>query len=229
MSEPATATPPPTAAGPPLAPEPSSFSLIATLGLAGFCSGLAIVGVYMITLPMIERNRRERLESAILTVLPGSRSFKTFAERAGRLVPLSDAEAKQAGGDRIYAGYDEAGKLVGFALPGDEPGYQDTVYGILGFDPARKWIVGFQVLESRETPGLGDKIMSEAWLDRNFRALAVDPEIEAVAAGKKTEPNQVETITGATVSSKTVVRMLRETIARWRAQIEAYDADRRGD
>ncbi|MBN2492027.1 MAG: FMN-binding protein [Planctomycetes bacterium] len=224
MSEAVHATPPSAAARPAPPREPSTLRLIATLGLAGFFSGLAIVGVHALTLPRIEQNRRERLERAILTVLPGSRSFAVFVERDGRLAPLDAEQAKQAGEPPIYAGFDAAGKLVGFALPGSEPGYQDAIHGIFGVDPARRLVVGFQVLESRETPGLGDRILAEEWIAPNFRALAIDPGIEAVAAGKKTAAHQVETITGATISSRAVVRMLQKALERWRAGIEAYAA-----
>jgi len=211
---------------PPLPPEPSTFSPIFTLGLAGFCSGIAIVGVYALTLPAIERNRREALEKAILTVLPVSRTFRTLAAREGNLAPLTDDEAKRArAGACIYAAYDGDGKLVGFALPGAEPGYQDAIHGILGFAPDRKLVIGFQVLESRETPGLGDKIMKDEAFKKNFEALAVDPRIEAVRPGKKTRPNQVETITGATISSKTVARLLQKSLDRWRKPIAAYLAE----
>jgi electron transport complex protein RnfG len=213
---------------PPPPPEPSSFALIATLGLAGLFSGIALVGVYTLTLPAIERNRRARLEGAIFNVLKGAASFKTLAERDGRLVPLSEAEAKQASGPVIYAGYDNQGTLVGFAVPGAEPGYQDAIHGILGYDPVQKAVVGFQVLESRETPGLGDKIMKDEAFQRNFERLAVEPVIEAVATGKKTKANQVETITGATISSKTVARILQKSLERWRGMIDAFVAEEKG-
>lgn len=221
-------TSPPTAAPtmPPPPPEPSSFSLIATLGLAGLLSGIALVSVYAITLPAIEKNRRDALERAILTVLPQAKTFKTLADQGGKLVLLSDADARTSKAANVYVGYDEGGKVAGIAIPGAEPGYQDAIHGIFGFAPDEKLIVGFQVLESRETPGLGDKIIKDAvWLQANFTALAVDPEIEAVAPGSKTAPNQVETITGATISSSTVVRLLQKTLTHWRPLIEAWMAE----
>jgi electron transport complex protein RnfG len=221
-----TSAPPAAVKLPPPPPEPSSFALIATLGLAGLLSGIVLVSVYAITQPIIKQNQREALQRAILTVLPGAASFKTLADRDGKLVLLTDAEAAGVTDPCVYAGYDEAGKIAGFAIPGAEPGYQDLIHGIFGFEPGQKIIVGFQVLESRETPGLGDKIIKDDdWLKANFTALAVDPEIEAVAPGSKTGPNQVETITGATISSATVVRLMQKSITRWRPLIEAWCAE----
>mgnify|MGYP002065470792 CR=1 FL=1 len=37
--------------------------MMVTLGIAGLCSGLAIVGIFLVTQPMIERNRAEALEA----------------------------------------------------------------------------------------------------------------------------------------------------------------------
>lgn len=205
---------------------PSSLRLIVTLAVTGLGAGLVLVGVYLWTRPLIARNRAEALRRAVFRVLPGCVRYETLALEGGRLVP---AAAGHGGGEgRIYLGRDEQGRLVGFALPGEVPGFQDTIRGILGYDPGRKVIVGFQVLESRETPGLGDKIMKDPAFLANFTALAVEPEIEAVPAGKKTRPNQVETITGATISSKAVVRLLRETLDRWRPALEAYLAAGKG-
>ena len=44
------------------APEAGPLRMMATLGLAGMCSGLALVGIFLLTLPRIERNRAEALD-----------------------------------------------------------------------------------------------------------------------------------------------------------------------
>ena len=83
-------------------------------------------------------------------------------------------------------------------------------------------IVGFEVLDTKETPGLGDKIIKDQHFRSSLTILKVDPEIVAVKPGEKTAANQVETITGATISSKTVIKMLEKTIRRWLPMIEDY-------
>ena len=104
----------------------------------------------------------------------------------------------------IYFGYDASGKLSGIAIPGAEPGYQDLIYGIYGYRPDQQTIIGFKVLESKETPGLGDKILSDPDFAANFTRLLVEPQIEVVKKGEKKSENQVEAITGATISSNAV-------------------------
>jgi len=84
---------------------------------------------------------------------------------------------------------------------------------LYGYDPAGKKIIGMTVLKSNETPGLGDKIAKDSAFQENFRALDVsDPaRVETVKSGKKTNPWQIDGISGATVSSKAVGKAIRES------------------
>ncbi|MFT5765223.1 MAG: electron transport complex protein RnfG, partial [Saprospiraceae bacterium] len=91
-----------------------------------------------------------------------------------------------------------------------------------GYDDTLKVIIGFEVLESKETPGLGDKIFKDADFQTNFTALAVEPEIVPVKKGAKQKPNEVEGITGATISSKAIVRLLNKTMDIWQTTIDDY-------
>lgn len=204
--------------------EPSSARLIATLGIAGFFSGLVLVGVYLFTLPMIQANRAQATERAIYQVLPGSKSFQALVLKDGALAPAEEAPSGKSGEvpPRIFAGFDEGGKLVGFAIPSDEPGFQDIIGGIFGYDPEKHAIIGFEVLDSKETPGLGDKIIKDPAFRENFRELAIAPQIISVKKGEKQAPNEVEAITGATISSKAVVRLLQKGVEKWQPAIEQY-------
>lgn len=204
--------------------EPSSSRLIVTLGVTGFFSGLLLVMVYLSTLPMIEANKAAALEAAIYKVLPGCSSFETLVISSGKLMAQTDA-VNTAGGEApktIYIGYNDGGKIIGFAIPSEEPGFQDVIIGIFGYEPDRKMIVGFEVLESKETPGLGDKIIKDRAFTLQFKALAVEPEIVSVKKGEKHNPNEVEAITGATISSKTVVKLLQKGVEEWQGAIEEY-------
>jgi electron transport complex protein RnfG len=78
-----------------------------------------------------------------------------------------------------------------------------------------------EILDSRETPGLGDKIYKDAAFVANFASLSVDPEIVAVKKGNKSAPNQIDAITGATISSKAVVKIINTANALWLPRLEA--------
>ncbi len=204
--------------------EPSSFRLIITLGIAGLLSGIVLVSVYLYTLPMIEANKAEALRKAIYKVLPECDYFETLELRSGQLLKWEEGDKQESGSEvkRIFLGYDKDKEVIGFAIPGAEAGFQDIIGVIFGYNAGAQMIIGFEVLESKETPGLGDKIFKDLDFQENFKALAVAPEIIPVKKGKKLNPNEVETITGATISSKAIVRLLNNSISEWQKAINEY-------
>lgn len=206
--------------------EPSSLKLVFALGIAGLLSGIILVGTFIYTNPMIQANKEAAIQRAIFKVLPGCTSYKTMTlENSKILEKVSDNNQKQETDKAelvVYAGYNSDEELIGFAIPGSEPGFQDVIGAMVGYDASRQMIIGFEVLESKETPGLGDKIFKDADFQTNFTSLVVDPEIIAVKTGEKQKPNQVEAITGATISSKAVVRLLNKSMDNWKATIDDY-------
>lgn len=188
----------------------------------GLACGLLIVGVYEGTRPVIERAKAEALQRAILTVLPGTASSRPFVEGGdGGFVPL---DGDPAGAPVVHVGFDDAGALVGVAIEAEGMGYQDVIRVIYGYAPDRDGIVGIQVLESKETPGLGDKIETDPDFLANFERLEVsladDGEtlanpIVAVKSGEKQHPWQVDGITGATISSVAIANILDRSASYW--------------
>jgi electron transport complex protein RnfG len=195
--------------------EPTSTRLISTLGLAGFCAGLLLVGAYEMTLPTIERNRAEALRRAVFKVVPDSTSLQKLVWRGDTLALADGSEKEDA--MVVYAAYKKDGTFAGYAIPSSGPGFQDTIALIYGYDPARKRVIGMEVLESRETPGLGDKIFKDLAFVGEFKDLAVEPTIQVVKHGTGRAPNEVDGITGATISSKAVVKILNEANGMWLA------------
>jgi electron transport complex protein RnfG len=194
--------------------------MMGTLGTAGFCSGLALVGIFLTTAPLIERNRAEALEAAIYRVLPGAESRKAFVVREGTLTPFESPGGSLPQEEAVYAGYDAEGNALGFAIPAEGPGFQDTIKLLYGYDPARRRVVGMEVLESKETPGLGDKIFKDQDFVGNFSDLAIDPSVVLVKDGR-TQENEVDSISGATISSRAVVRIINGANSRWLDRLSA--------
>lgn len=195
---------------------PSSSSLIVTLTLIAMLSGLLVVGMYEYTRPIIAENQRVATEKAIFDVLPSAASRLTFLLVDGRLVRSDD----RAGGTLIYAGYDSQGKLVGMALPASAQGYQDTIRILYGYDPQSGCITGYNVLKSTETPGFGTQIETNADFLANFQCLdaRVDNSLSAllhvirtVRHGSKQKAWEIDAISGSTITSNAVGRMLNQS------------------
>ena len=195
---------------------PSSLRLVMTLAIAGLVSGIAIIGIYESTLPTITANKARELREAVFKVLPGVSDMQALVYRDGRIVVVPEPEKDEP---VVYGGYDEQGTFVGYAMPGAGPGFQDTIALLYGYMPREKQVVGMEILESRETPGLGDKIYKDADFVAEFTALSIEPEIVAVKKGTSTQPNHVDAITGATISAKAVVRIINETHVAWAEQL----------
>ncbi|MCC6782170.1 MAG: FMN-binding protein [Planctomycetes bacterium] len=198
---------------------PGAARLAGTLGIAGLISGLLLVIAYELTLPRIERNRADALRRAVLEVVPGSTAMQKLVWTGTALVVADGGESQDA--PAIHAAYGAGGEFLGYAIPGEAAGFQDVIKLLYGFDPARRRIVGMRVLESKETPGLGDKIYKDPAFARNFEELAVEPAIVAVKTGTRRLPHEVDAITGATISSKAVVRILNGSFAAWASRLPA--------
>ena len=195
----------------------STLRLALTLAAAGLLSGLALVGVYELTLPTITANKAAQLKAAVFEVVPGAASLKRF-EAAGDGVVEGEGEANPDT-PSVYAGYDESGKLLGYAIPAEGPGFQDVIKLIFGYDPARRVVTGFKVLQSTETPGLGDKIIKDMTFVGAFEALGTEPEIVITGPGASSAANEVDSISGATISSKAVVKIINGGLEDWRQKL----------
>jgi len=110
---------------------------------------------------------------------------------------------------------------MGVAVTAAEPGFQELLTLMIGFDPATGSLLGFKVLDQKETPGLGDRIERDSAFGRQF-AGRVTP-LVGVKRRTGSSPSEVQTITGATISSRAVIRIINNGVTRWRPLVEAWD------
>lgn len=196
-------------------PQTPAFAMLRTLGGIAMVAGLLVVLVFEWTKPIIAENKRIAIEKAVFQVVPNAVSRKDFILGEGGVIPAAEAEPGQ--GERVYAGYNAAGELQGIALETAATGYQDVIRILYGYNPACQCVTGTKILKMTETPGLGDKIAFDPEFLKNFEALdgslngdksGLAHEIAAVKHGTKSEPWQIDSISGATISSKAIGRMI---------------------
>lgn len=194
-------------------PAQNSSAMIRTLTLIATISGLLVVMVVEVTRPLIAENRRIAVEQAIFQVIPAAVQWQAYRLEDGQLLPATEAE----NGISIYAGFNQKGELAGIATEAAAQGYANTIRLLYGYNPECECITGIKILKSAETPGLGDKIFKDLNFIANFKALAarlnaqqsaLENAIVTVKHGKKTEPWQIDAISGATVSSRAVGKAL---------------------
>src|SRR5512138_3613981 len=175
------------------APEVSSFKLLATLALAGAAAGLLVVAVYKATLPTIEKHEAATVEGAVREVLKAPARWDTLYLKNGALTSKPGSDAKDL--PKAYVGYDASGTELGAAVTAQEPGFQEEVLLMIGFEPANGKLIGFKVLDEKETPGLGDKIERDTSFSNQFSRAAAP--LKGVKARSSSSLNEVQTITGA--------------------------------
>ncbi|WP_372724890.1 FMN-binding protein [Novipirellula sp.] len=223
----------PTLSGLASTPRPQTASIYGVVLSVGIVCSLAIVTVYQLTGPRILRNQVAMRHDAILVVLPDAVTVIPF-EFDSTLGQFHPAATDDADSDAVFAGFNPGGELVGLAIETKGMGYQDTIRLMYGYSPHEQAIIGIRVLESRETPGLGDRIETDANFLSHFRRLDVSLEstsnqlahpIEFVKSGNKTAPWQIDGITGATISSRATAAMIGDSAADWIPRVYPRLAD----
>jgi electron transport complex protein RnfG len=203
-------------------PEVPPWKLLSTLGTAGAVAGLLIVFVFVATEPAIKAHKAEVLRLAIQEVLKGPDSFDTLFVVEGRLEEEPPEGVNLEAPEHVYVGYGVDGNQLGFAIASGEPGFQDIIRLIFGYDAFNRTVLGMKVLESKETPGLGDKIEKDLDFVQQFEG-AVTP-LEGVNPRRATgDEHEIDMITGATISSRAVVRIINNAMERLGPLIDEYN------
>jgi electron transport complex protein RnfG len=200
----------------------SSFGIVATLAVAGMLAGLLLVTVYEATQPRIQAYKEKMMREAVGLVLQEPASFTTLYLIDGALTADLPQGASEKDFERVFLGLDASGKTVGFAVVHNRAGFQDQVKLIFGYHPADGGLMGMKVLESKETPGLGDAIEKNMDFVDQFRE-AMLPLTGVKKGAGKGGAHEVDMITGATISSRAVIRIVNEAFERWDPLIKAYD------
>ena len=163
-------------------------------------SGLILAGTYSGLLPRIEENRRRALNASLTSL------FGTAATLSFGLVPSEDA--------LVYEGRLPDGQLRGYAVQVEAQGYGGAMTLLVGLSADLTTTEGIEVVEQLETPGLGGRISEDAFRSQ-FKGL--DPRVEILYV-KNVEPaidrNEIQAISGATITSRAVVRAINAQVPR---------------
>ena len=188
----------------------------------GFLCALVIASIFVYTQPIIEQNKKEALEQAIFSILPDA-TYKISYGLNGQ-GHFEQRTVASSIGQVVHAAYDKDQQLIGIVIAAQGTGYQDTIELLYGYQPEKQKIVGLAILASRETPGLGSKIAIDTNFLANFKQLDVTVsadkssllhDISVVRPGKKEHAWQIDSITGATISSKAVGKIIQQSASVW--------------
>ncbi len=217
---------------------PQAVRIYAVVLGVGVCCSLAIVTTYEWTRPIIQRNKTLQRQSAIFSVLAEATTLQAYCFDAGRgrfeSVSPEDIATDAANEGLVFAGFDQKGDLAGLAIEAKGIGYQDTIRLLYAYSFDQQAIVGIRVLESRETPGLGDRIETDEKFLQSFDRLDVALDstgnelahpIQFVNSGNKSAAWEIDGIAGATISSRATAQIVGQSAAHWIPRVRSRGTD----
>lgn len=165
--------------------------------------GASLAGVQTALKDRIDANKLAETYKQIPNLVPGG-------EADGALEAIGDMSA--------YRVKDETGQQIGWVVPSGGQGFADRIEVLLGLSRDAGEITGLYVLDQKETPGLGNKIVEDVWR-KQFAGKAAQPALAVV----KTAPgasNQIQAVTGATISSDSVAAIVNQTVSDFRKALQ---------
>lgn len=179
-----------------------ALAMVLALCLVAIISGGVLSLVNSWAQPQVAANLEAATEQAVFLVQPEGERYEV----------LEGVEFT------VYQVFDADDRLVGYAMVYEGKGYQGTIRLMAGLNEDLTEIVAIEVLEDSETPGLG-ALINEDKFKNQFKGLETSPEIAWVKGAAPSEPNQVQAITGATISTRAVVDILNEGVADMRRSL----------
>jgi Na+-transporting NADH:ubiquinone oxidoreductase subunit C len=162
---------------------------------------------------LIELNEQAKMKGIILNV------FGIAADRdlsPGDVVELfnSSVLSFELNNRTVYAAMETDGKSPkGYAFQISGPGFWGPIHAIAAVDATAKRMLGVRFYSHVETPGLGARI-SEQWFTQQFESLLISESAKNGKVftlhrpGKAHGENQLNAITGATMTSQAVEAFL---------------------
>ncbi len=163
-----------------------------------------LVGVNNFTTPIIEKNEEIRLKSNVLNALEISYTAQTVEQTF-----LNNVKTVEKDGTTYFISANGD-----YALPYEGSGLWGPITGILAMGPDLTSISGITIMHQEETPGLGSRIAEAPYLEM-FVGKQFSPALELVQPGKGGGSSQIDSISGATMSSKAFVLILNAEQARY--------------
>ncbi|MCF7870565.1 MAG: FMN-binding protein [Candidatus Omnitrophica bacterium] len=177
------------------------IKISATLTLICLICAFLLALAYNTAEGKIEANQKKAIENSI-----------------NKLAPEATRQDKiKIGGKTLWKLY-RNNDLTGYAAIASGQGYGGEIRIMIVTGRNLEKIKGIEIIESNETPGLGSKIQEKDFKNQ-FKNLEIRKPI-SYTKEKPAKPNQIQAITGATISSKSVVEILNKEIEKLRYKIQ---------
>jgi Na+-transporting NADH:ubiquinone oxidoreductase subunit C len=221
------------------AEESVARTMLVAVGVALFCSAMVTTAVFLLrpiqaAYQAIERNRAIVVAAGV--VAPGAADeavVDAFLDLEALVIDRMTGERVEGLDPRTFDHWQvmpepdqarplhvpvyirrEQGRIVRVVFPVDGQGMWSTIYGYLALEPELNTVAALVIHEHGETPGIGDRIQSPNWLAGWIGKQVRDAEgglrIDVTADAALAPEHRVDVITGATITSQAVGRMVRD-------------------
>lgn len=189
--------------------------MVMTLFLVTFISAAILGFVQSMTKDAIDAAKEKAQNEAIKAILP------PFAElgAAYKVAPAGSTDSLE-----MYPAYDASKALVGVAVKTyTKNGFSGLIDLMVGFKPDGE-IAGFQVLEHKETPGLGSKM--QAWFSNLAKPgqniIGKNPATTDMHVSK--DGGGVDAITASTITSRAFLEAVSRAYDTYKASMATTGA-----
>jgi Na+-translocating ferredoxin:NAD+ oxidoreductase RnfG subunit len=166
----------------------------------------ALVGVEHFTAPIIEKYRAGVLRMSVLGTLGIPYTEAELDTVFTENIEVLEIEVPEKGGRKVYR--TRSGE-VAFQFSG--AGSQGPISGVAALESDLASIKAIVVTDQTETPGLGDRVLDEQNLAK-FAGKRLKPELVIAGEGKASAENEVDGVTGATLTCKALEKILNSEI-----------------
>ncbi len=160
-----------------------------------------------------EKRAEQSLKKELRAMVDGAADFKKISLRgASHTIRRSKPPCMSI----AYRAVDSQGKTIGYVVPFKGHGYQHDIVGMLAVDASAKKTLRLRLTEVRESPG-ENLFKDPSEFIHQFR----DVECNAPLRLTPRDDKGIHAVSGASISSQIIVRLVNECIQAVRAHLQA--------
>ncbi|RMD73251.1 MAG: FMN-binding protein [Lentisphaerae bacterium] len=175
--------------------------------------GGTLAGVDIAWRDRILANRKQKMLRAIARIFPQSDLKRS------REVKITGPEGKKL---TVWQVNDQANHCLGWGILTSGQGFNGEIQLLLALDAKAEKIVDIDILAQSETPALGDQITNQdSPLRQSYRkGLSASRPVVVVKRQANVKDNEVEALSGATISSESVTAIVNVALDKYRPGIQ---------
>jgi Na+-translocating ferredoxin:NAD+ oxidoreductase subunit G len=169
----------------------SIFKIAINLTLTCLISGVILASAYYITHPIAVEKEKELTVKAMQSLVPDATTF-----------------AAVEGEDNMTAASDGS-KVIAYIVEVEPKGYGGAIVTQVAVTPDGK-VINYKITKSNETPGLGENAKNASFMNQ----FAGKTSEQLVVTKDTSKTDNIQAMTGATITSKAVTKGVKEAVDR---------------